>query len=355
MLKHLNYRREALSLSRFFKKFELHHLQTGFYLPPSYVLWDSTRRCNLNCRHCGASKEHYDTELSTAQVQDFISQVASIGTSTFAVTGGEPLLRSDLIPILSHAHSLGLATGIASNGFLLNREKAFELKVAGVSSIQLSLDGDETTHNHIRRNDLSYQKVIQAIAHCREAGIPRLTISTVATDENIHILPALKDILLDNGIAHWKIIPLMPIGRAEKTQLLQSKSLLHTLLTFITAHRTDLHISTGENLPYLGEYELLVRDHPTFCPVGFSACCLGVDGRIRGCPEMPDTLDFCEGSILHQSFDEIWQKGFFKYRQALLKKEELQCRSCNLWLKCRGGCWVMRLAKAHCIKELLDE
>ncbi|MEF3695354.1 MAG: radical SAM protein, partial [Candidatus Cloacimonadota bacterium] len=104
----INYWNSALRLDLFRKRFELAGLSSGRVPPPSYVLWDCTRRCNLNCLHCGASKEHYDTELSTAQVKALIDQLAKLKVRTFAVTGGEPLLRQDLVELLSYASVLGI-------------------------------------------------------------------------------------------------------------------------------------------------------------------------------------------------------------------------------------------------------
>src|SRR5512135_685236 len=112
-------------------RYDLARLRTGYFLsgiqyryrtgrklpPPSYVIWDSTRRCNLACRHCGAVKETYSTELSTDQIKSYIDQLAAMRVAMFAVTGGEPLLRRDLAEVLSHASRRGLKTGIATNAF----------------------------------------------------------------------------------------------------------------------------------------------------------------------------------------------------------------------------------------------
>lgn len=347
----INYWNSALRLDLFRKRFELAGLSSGRVPPPSYVLWDCTRRCNLNCLHCGASKEHYDTELSTAQVKAFIDQLAKLKVRTFAVTGGEPLLRQDLVELLSYASVLGIRTGVATNGFILDQSKAQALKAAGVSSIQISLDGDRDTHNHIRQNTQAYDRAIQALRHCRAAGIRLLTVSSVVSSMNLAKLDTLKQIVLQEQIDLWKIIPLMPIGRAEKTELQIESEALEQLLSFINRTRDEIPILIGENLTYLGRDEARFRFKVTFCPVGLSACCLGTDGKIRGCPEMPDDPSFIEGSILEESFDSIWQKGFTKYRNQSLREQDPRCGACELWNQCRGGCWVMRLGNAHCIKE----
>jgi len=97
----------------------------GRALPsPTYVFWDSTRRCNLRCLHCGAVKETYAHELSTEQMKGILDQLAAMKVGMFGATGGEPLLRRDLREVLSYAHGLGMRTGIATNGFLIDEAAA---------------------------------------------------------------------------------------------------------------------------------------------------------------------------------------------------------------------------------------
>jgi hypothetical protein len=115
-------------------RYEFARLQRDYYLnrvserfqkkrklpPPSYVLWDSTRRCNLGCLHCGATKETYTQELTTEQIQHVIDELADLKVRMFSVTGGEPLLRQDLLQVLAHARNQRLparqVNGQASSG-----------------------------------------------------------------------------------------------------------------------------------------------------------------------------------------------------------------------------------------------
>ena len=78
-----------------------------------------------------------------------------------------------------------------------------------------------------------------------------------------------------------------------------------------------------------------------------------VDGHVRGCPEQPDTAEHREGSIRQQSVAEIWQRGFDRYRDGAIRKEDPTCSRCADWTRCRGGCHVMRREEAHCIHRLL--
>ncbi|MFA6547506.1 MAG: SPASM domain-containing protein [Candidatus Magasanikbacteria bacterium] len=111
--------------------------------------------------------------------------------------------------------------------------------------------------------------------------------------------------------------------------------------------RRKIKIDLGENAAYLGEYDHQARIQPFFCPVGFSTCCIGADGNVRGCPEQPDTEYFREGNILQKSFKEIWENGFKKYRDDEYLKDDV-CAHCEYHKKCRGGCWVNKVKGKIC-------
>jgi radical SAM protein with 4Fe4S-binding SPASM domain len=322
--------------------------------PPRYVLWDCTRKCNLNCIHCGAVKEKYEKELKKEDVKKLIDELANLGVKTFAVTGGEPLTRPDLLNILKYASDKGLQTGIATNGFLINKEMASKIKDANVTSVQVSLDGTKETHNQIRRNQNSFDNAINAINFLNGANIPNVTVATTVSPLNLNSLEELMNILIGLKMKFWRICVVMPIGRAnENRELFLSKEQLKHLFEFIVKNKTKLNIELGENLTFLGEYEEKIRDSPLMCPVGFKACCIGVDGNVRGCPEMPDTEKYREGSILEKPFIEIWNNGFKKYRDRKILISDKKCSICKNKGSCYGGCWVMREGNIQCIYDLL--
>jgi radical SAM protein with 4Fe4S-binding SPASM domain len=328
-------------------------LTKGKIFPPYYVLWDCSRKCNLNCVHCGAVKEKYDKELTTEQIKGLINQLAKIKVRFFAATGGEPLLRKDILEVMKYASEKGIKTGLATNGYFIDEGKAKEIRNAGISSIQISLDGTEETHNKIRGNNLSFQKAIKAIRLLQEQKLKLVSVATTITPMNFNDLKELKKILLELGVKNWRICIIMPIGRAERKKLLLNSKQLRELLEFVSSNKDKLKIQIGENLPFLAEYEKKIRKSPLICPVGFTACCVGVDGNVRGCPEMPDVEKFREGSILEKPFIDIWRNEFKKYRSREIIETDKKCMDCENKRDCYGGCWVMRGGNIQCIYELL--
>jgi radical SAM protein with 4Fe4S-binding SPASM domain len=322
-------------------------LDTGKYPSPKYVVWDVSRKCNLNCQHCGAKDKEYSKELTTKQIKKVIKNLSEIGTEYFTVTGGEPLLRPDIIEIFEYASMLKLKTGIATNGFTLDAKTAKDLSKMGLNTIQISLDGPQKIHNKIRNNSISYQRAIKAIDLIKKEGL-HLTISSVITSINLPFLKDIKKVITEKQANIWKIVTIMPIGNAINRDFYLSEKEFKELLKFIKENKKKAHIEFGENCGYLGEWDKKVRFSPFFCPVGILACCIGVDGNIRGCPEQPDIDYFREGSVLKNNFETIWLKGFQKYRNRDVTKIDKHCKECKVLKKCFGGCWVMRQNRTQC-------
>ncbi len=341
-----NYLLSKIKLIGFQKSFLLSY-KIGVVPPPKFIIWDCTRKCNLSCEHCGAKKEKYSTELTTQQTKNLVKKLSDYKVKYFVVTGGEPLLRQDLFEIFSFAKEVGLKTGLATNGFFINEDNS-KVIAKVFDSVQISLDGPQEVHNKIRGNKEAFQRAVNGVNLLRKNKCKQITISSVITTSNIRNLKKLIGIVKKLDVDIWKIVSVMPIGKVEQNDnLYLNRQEFLKLLNFIKRNKKKLRIEFGENLGYLEKYDKKVRSEPFFCPVGFLACCVGVNGKIRGCPEQPDIPSFTEGNILERDFSEIWESGFKKYRDRELLQDET-CRKCKLKNDCNGGCWVMRLKDINC-------
>ena len=92
--------------------------------------------------------------------------------------------------------------------------------------------------------------------------------------------------------------------------------------------------------------ESIRKDELFFCGAGILSCCIGANGVVRGCPELPIEERFTEGDLNNESFSDIWESGFSDYRNDKFAPEE--CLSCKHFGVCRGGCKVMQIGKMHC-------
>ena len=116
----------------------------------AYLFWECTLRCNLECRHCGSDclrdASTKAVELPADRVCRELSAIARRYDPrgvTFAIIGGEPLIRRDIETVGAHAAALGYAWGVTTNAMLLKPARLASLKAAGLRTISVSLDGLE--------------------------------------------------------------------------------------------------------------------------------------------------------------------------------------------------------------------
>ena len=108
------------------------------------ISWNLTRLCNLTCSHCYLDAETRkgitSDELSTADCLRVVDQIQALHPDTLLIlTGGEPLLRPDLLEICRHASKQGLWVVVGTNGVLLTPECAESLREAGVMGVGISI------------------------------------------------------------------------------------------------------------------------------------------------------------------------------------------------------------------------
>lgn len=137
------------------------------------VVWSVTRRCNLHCGHCYADSHDrdYPGELSTEEGRRLLAELAEFGVPTVLFSGGEPLLRPDLLELAGHARELGLRTVLSTNGTRIGPSEAADMAGAGFSYVGVSLDGIGALHDKMRGSRGSFEAALGGIRAAREAGL----------------------------------------------------------------------------------------------------------------------------------------------------------------------------------------
>ncbi|HJX40875.1 MAG TPA: radical SAM protein, partial [Anaerolineales bacterium] len=137
------------------------------------VVWNVGRRCNLRCVHCysGSRDRRYEGELDTTEGRALIDDLAGFGVPVILFSGGEPLMRPDILELIAHARARGVRSVLSSNGTLITAELARELKGLQLSYVGVSLDGLEPTHDRFRGVEGAFARAMAGLRNCREAGI----------------------------------------------------------------------------------------------------------------------------------------------------------------------------------------
>jgi len=123
---------------------------------PYLVALNLTKRCNLKCDHCyldaTTKKGGGDDELTTEECFRLIDQIAEVNRgSLLVITGGEPLVRPDILDIARHAVKQQFMVVFGTNGMLIDDAIAKELVEIGVMGVGISIDSlDPSKHNVFR-------------------------------------------------------------------------------------------------------------------------------------------------------------------------------------------------------------
>lgn len=187
---------------------------------PRVLAWEVTRRCPLKCRHCraGAADLPYARELTTAECRRALDSLAAPSSQPPPLviwTGGEPMLRPDILALVSHATALGIRSVMAPCGMLVTEARLGELKAAGVTACSFSLDGpDAATHDAFRGVAGAYDNVTRAMRIAAALGMPFQVNTTVST-LNLDRLDALYDAAVRLGAAKLDLFFLVPVGRGK--------------------------------------------------------------------------------------------------------------------------------------------
>ncbi|MCH7781281.1 MAG: radical SAM protein [Acidobacteria bacterium] len=166
-------------------------LQTTAFARPYVVSWNLTYRCNLACEHCyldagGSplveSEAFADrSELNTEQCKKIIDDIAAFAPEALTIlTGGEPLLRRDILAIIRYAHQKNLWVVVGTNGVSITPTLAALLKKEGVRGLALSLDAlDPATHDRFRAVQGAWKNTVRGAKILHEVGLPFIVQTTV--------------------------------------------------------------------------------------------------------------------------------------------------------------------------------
>lgn len=181
------------------------------------VVWNTTRTCNLRCIHCYSNSEakKYEGELDTGEALTFIDHLAEFKVPVILFSGGEPLLREDLIELVTYARDKGIRATISTNGTLLSREKVAKLKDLGVGYIGVSLDGIGENNDRFRGREGAYAAALTGIRNCIEIG-QRTGLRFTINKHNYSELNAIFDLIEAENIPRVCFYHLVYAGRGSK-------------------------------------------------------------------------------------------------------------------------------------------
>jgi len=325
------------------------------------VAWELTRSCNLFCAHCRGSASHgqFSNELSTEECFNLIDQILEVCKPIIILTGGEPLIRQDVLQIAKYAVNKGLRVVMGSNGTLITKEMAAKLKDVPVSCLAISLDFPTAElQDDFRGQEGAFTAAVDGIANAREAGI-EVQINSTITRLNVCFLDELLSLALRVGAVAFHPFLLVPTGRGKGLESVElSPQQYEETLHWIYDKQAELgdrmffkptdaphylrvmkqRQKQDSTIKFKKKSESVSGHNPVHaitrgCLAGIGFCFISHRGSVQGC----GYLDVAAGNIREQPFEQIWASSpLFKDLRNLANIGG-KCGVCEYKRIC-GGC-----------------
>jgi MoaA/NifB/PqqE/SkfB family radical SAM enzyme len=300
------------SMARFYNS-----LRTG-YSTPIYCNIAVTNDCNMDCKHCYAHGQE-GRELNTEEWKRIIKMCEDMGIFVFIITGGEPLVRKDIVDIIGAIDKSKMIPILYTNGYVL-KEKAKQLKEAGLERILVSIDfADPERHDSHRKQSGSFQRAVEGI---REAQKNKMltAISTFASKERLEngVLEEILELGKSLKVNEVSVFDEMPVGKyCDKVDIEPVGSMYYQRLSeFINLHQKK-YKKMG-----IWSYQQFRSSQSCGCPSGKTMFKVKFNGDLCLC-------EFCDtsvGNLLDASLEYLYPK--------LVKVADSERGSC-------GNCFVL--------------
>lgn len=305
-----------------------------------------TYRCNLRCPMCFLwkgpgeyDKQHDKKELSTEELKHVIDDFGAIGTAGIGFTGGEPILRPDMLELVKYTKEKGMVTHLSSNGWIIAiKDIARKVVESGLDAIGFSVDGAlPETHDSIRGKG-SYERVLKAIDNIvalRKELKSRIKVVAVCVVSNYNVdqLVDLVAILKQKGVDHVSFMPFHDIGmlsfgkeNSQEFKIMDEKlaRLNKAVDELVNIRKRSKAIENS--LAYLKLFKdaFAGKKLPFSCYAGYATLCVGAYGDIYPCfPRMEAEIE--KGpNVREMSVQRYWYSS-----RVLEDREKIRgCREC---------------------------
>ena len=333
--------------------------------PLQQLFWESTLRCNVHCLHCGSDCSSSEV-TPDMPAEDFLNVLDKSVTPhvdphkvLIIISGGEPLMRTDLAEVGKALYQRGYPWGMVTNGLALTEKRFKELMQSGLRSMAISFDGMKDNHNWMRQHPLAFDGATRAIKLAAQYGVQHSSkvqdgsilnnteqaqsakrlvwdVVTCVNQRTIKQLDEMREYLWSIGVRNWRLITIDPMGRAaENPELMLSPEQHRYVLDYIREKRQEgLHISYSCE-GFMPDYEGEIRDYLFHCMAGVSVASILIDGSISACTSIRGK--YYQGNIYHDDFWDVWENRFEPYRNRKWMKQLEPCNNCKLFRYCEGG------------------
>jgi PqqA peptide cyclase len=306
---------------------------------PYALLAEITYRCPLHCPYCSnPTRVRDDGELTTDEWTRVVREAAALGILQIGFSGGEPLVRRDLPELVRAAREANLYTNLITSGIGLDDDRVRDLRDAGLDSVQLSFQSDNTDLADEIAGARAHQRKLDAAAKIRAAGIP-LSLNFVIHRRNIDRLPQMIELAESLSAERVELANVQFYGWAflNRAALLPTREQVVRAREIATAAKTRLagQIDIFYVLPdYYG-----TRPKPCLAGWGQRYLTVNATGEVLPCPTALSAIpDLRLENVRTRELDWIWREAesFNRFRGTEWMPEP--CQSCPQKEIDFGGC-----------------
>ena len=348
---------------------------------PYVISWNLTYRCNLACEHCyldaggtplvGTENFADRSELGTEECFRVIDDIAAFAPECLTIlTGGEPLLRRDILEIVRRAAERELWVVVGTNGVSITENVARRLAEAGARGLSLSLDAlDPDRHDRFRKVRGAWRNTVEGAEILNRIGLPFI-VQTTAGSHNLAELDAIADFAYERLAAKvWNLYFLVPTGRGQfvsditptqydevlaslyriqrkydRRMLVNAKCAPHYIKTVLEhAAQTDPTPTAGSTTTSASAHSAPAGPSTSpirtysggagGCPAGTHYMGIRPNGDVTPCPYLP----VFAGTLRNSSLADLWTSS--ELFTGIRRRTSLggRCGACEMNGHC-GGC-----------------
>ena len=288
---------------------------------PLSVHFDITYRCNERCVHCYL--DHDDLgEMTTAEIEDVLDQLADAGVFFLALSGGEVLMRRDFFDILEHARRRLFNVKIKTNGVMIREPEARRLRQLGVEQVQISVYSHRPeVHDGITKLPGSLRRTIEAIRFLKLQGL-KVSMANVLMTANLFDNHGVMSLAKDLGVSYTLDPTITPkidgntavlalrAPAAELRRVFQNEELVGNVAEFCA--------------PPAAPDEDVMDGYP--CSAGHTSCYISPYGDVFPCVQFP----LPSGNLRREKFVEIWRhSSALKEVRSIRARDLTTCSTCS--------------------------
>ncbi len=195
---------------------------SGRRFRPLQVTWEMTRSCDWKATHLRPSRVKRDPkELSTAEAFHLVNEVAALHVPLLVLTGGDPLLRADVLPVIEYAARRSVRCSLTLQPTqLLDAQMMADLKAAGLVRVAFWMHGSTASFDDARWPlPGAHRRTLEMIEACHEVGLP-VQINTILSKKNMADVDAMVEVLTRLDVAIWNVIFLVPTTPEQGAEML---------------------------------------------------------------------------------------------------------------------------------------